>query len=182
MTKPTLLLVHGLPASGKTTLAMWLAAQLGWPAIYKDEIKEILFDHIGTKDRAWSSQLGGATIEVLYYVMAMQLRAGVNSVAECNYKPERASPRIREIVAETSAQCIQVLCQCDGLVRLRRFQARTRHAGHADGEITDALADVWRSESLAPLDVPGLLVTVDTTDIAKVNYEALLREIRSHLR
>ena len=178
--KPTLLLVHGLPASGKTTLAMWLARQLGWPAIYKDEIKEILFDHIGYKDRAWSSQLGGATIEVLYYVMAMQLRASVSSVAECNFKPERASPRIREMVEATNAHCIQVLCQCDGLVRLRRFQARTRHAGHSDGEITDALADEWRAEVLAPLDVPGSLITVDTTDITKVDYETVLREIKKY--
>jgi predicted kinase len=179
--KPTLLLVHGLPASGKTTLAKWLAGQLGWPAIYKDEIKEILFDHIGAKDRAWSSQLGGATIEVLYYVMAMQLRAGISSVAECNYKPERASPRIRELLAATNAQCIQVVCQCDGAVRLQRFQARVRHPGHSDGEITDALADEWRTEKLAPLDVPGPVITVDTTDLAKLDYASVLREIRRHL-
>lgn len=179
--KPTLLLVHGLPASGKTTLAQWLAAQLGWPAIYKDDIKEILFDQLGAKDRAWSSQLGGATIEVLYYVMAMQLRAGVSSVAECNYKPERASPRIREMLAETNAQCIQVLCQCEGAVRLQRFQGRVRHAGHADGEISDALAEAWRAETLAPLDVPGPVIKVDTTDYGKVDYGAVLREIRRHL-
>jgi predicted kinase len=179
--KPTLLLVHGLPASGKTTLARWLTMQLGWPAIYKDEIKEIMFDHIGYKDRAWSSQLGGATIEVLYYVMAMQMRAGVSSIAECNYRPERASPRIREIVAETHAQCIQVVCTCDGRVRLQRFQARNRHPGHSDGEITEALTDEWRTEVLAPLDVPGPLITVDTTDIAKVDYTAVLRDIRTQL-
>lgn len=174
----TLLVVHGLPATGKTTLARWLARRLGWPAIYKDEIKEILFDHIGWKDRAWSSQLGGATIEVLYYVIDMQLRAGVSCVAECNFKPERASPRIREILAERDARCIQVLCKADGLVRLQRFQARTRHLGHSDGEITDDLADEWRSESLAPLDVPGLLIEVDTTDLAQMDYEAVLREVQ----
>lgn len=179
--KPTLLLVHGLPASGKTTLALWLAAQLGWPAIYKDEIKEIMFDHIGYKDRAWSSQLGGATIEVLYYVMAMQLRAGVSSIAECNYKPERASPRIREIVETAHAQCVQVYCICDGRVRLKRFQSRTRHPGHSDVEITDALIDEWHTEYLAPLDVPGPLITVDTTDIAKLDYRQVLREIQDYL-
>jgi predicted kinase len=176
--KTTLLLVHGLPASGKTTLAQWLTSQLGWPAIYKDEIKEILFDHIGYKDRAWSSQLGGATIEVMYYVMAMQLRAGVSSIAECNYKPERASPRIREIVEAANAQCVQVVCTCDGLVRLKRFQSRARHPGHSDSEITDALTDEWRVEYLAPLDVPGPLITVDTTDPVKFDYAAVLSEIR----
>ena len=38
-----LLLVHGLPATGKTTLAQWLSRELGWPAIHKDAIKEILW-------------------------------------------------------------------------------------------------------------------------------------------
>lgn len=51
-------------------------------------------------------------------------------------------------------------------------------AGHFDGEITDALADEWRAESLAPLDVPGSLLTVDTTDLSKVDYEMVLREIQ----
>jgi predicted kinase len=178
---PTLLLVHGLPATGKTTLAGWLAQQLGWPAIYKDEIKEILFDHIGWKDRAWSSQLGGATIEVLYYVMDMQLNAGVSCVAECNFKPERASPRLRAILTKHNARCVQVLCKADGLVRLKRFQARARHPGHSDGEITDDLADEWRLESLASLDVPGSLIEVDTTDLASVDYEVVLREIQGQI-
>jgi predicted kinase len=175
---PTLLLVHGLPATGKTTLAKWLARQLGWPAIYKDEIKEILFDHVGWKDRAWSSQLGGATIEVLYYVMDMQLGAGVSCLAECNFKPERASPRIRELAARTNARCIQVLCKADGMTRLKRFQARARHPGHSDGEISGSFTDAWRAETLAPLDVPGPLIEVDTSDLARVDYEAMLAQIR----
>lgn len=177
----TLLLIHGLPATGKTRLARWLARRLGWPAIYKDDIKEILFDHVGWKDRTWSSQLGGATMEVLYYVIDMQLSAAVSCVAECNFKPEIASPRIREIAARTNAHCVQVLCKADGLVRLKRFQARARHPGHSDGEITDDLADAWRAESLAPLDVPGRLIEVDTTDLARVNYGAVLEEMQKHL-
>lgn len=180
-TRPTLLIVHGLPASGKTTLAKWLAQQLDWPAIYKDEVKEILFDTIGWKDRAFSRMLGVATIEVLFHVITMQLAAGVSCLAECNFKPELASPKLRAILAKSNAHSIQVLCRADGLVRLQRFQSRARHPGHADGEVNDALATEWQAESLAPLDLNGPLIEVNTTDLSALNYDALLHQVRAHL-
>lgn len=45
-----LVLVTGLPASGKTTLAQGLAAMLELPLIAKDRYKELLFDVLGVKD------------------------------------------------------------------------------------------------------------------------------------
>lgn len=177
-----LLLVHGLPASGKTTLAKWLAAQLLWPAIYKDDVKEILFDTVGWKDRAWSRQLGVATIEVLWHVIELQLAAGVSCVAECNFKPELASPRLRNILGKTQARCIQVLCACAGDVRLQRFQSRARHPGHADGEVAGAEAEAWKGETLAPLDVDGPLIEVNTTDLSRVDYAGVLRRIRANIQ
>lgn len=178
---PVLLLVHGLPASGKTSLAKWIARELHLPAVYKDDLKEILFDTLGWSDRVWSRRLGVSTIEIMYYIVEMQLSAGAALLAECNYKPELASPKFRGILSRTGAAAIQVLCQCDGAERLRRFKARTRHPGHADLEVSEDDVAAWRSETLAPLDVPGPLITVDSTDLAAMDYPAVLRQIRAHL-
>lgn len=178
---PTLLIVHGLPASGKTSLAKWIARELRWPAVYKDDLKEILFETLGWSDRVWSRRLGVSTIEIMYYIVEMQLSAGVSLLAECNYKPELASPKFREILSRNGASAIQVLCQADGAVRLRRFKERARHPGHADLEMSKADADAWRAEVLAPLDVPGPLITVDSTDLTTLDYTAALRQIQAHL-
>lgn len=43
---PTLLVVSGLPAAGKTTLAAPLARALGWPLVTKDDYKGLLYAHL----------------------------------------------------------------------------------------------------------------------------------------
>lgn len=49
---PQVILVNGLPATGKTTLARRIATDLRLPLLAKDAIKETLFDTLGWSDRA----------------------------------------------------------------------------------------------------------------------------------
>ena len=63
-----LVYVSGAPGSGKTSLAIPLAAELGYALLTKDIIKETLHDALDgapDPDRAWSRQLGGAAMELL---------------------------------------------------------------------------------------------------------------------
>ena len=62
-----LVYVSGAPGSGKTSLAVPLAAELGYALLAKDRIKETLHDALGAPepDRAWSRRLGGAAMELL---------------------------------------------------------------------------------------------------------------------
>ena len=179
----TLLLIHGLPATGKTTLAHWLGQQLRWPVFHKDDIKEILFDTLGWSTRERSRQLGAGVIEILYYAMAAQLNAGVSCIVESNFDPALSSPRIAEILLKTNAGCIQGLCHTDEVLRRQRFQARVRHPGHADVELVENpnVAPATRAEALARLAVPGPVIEVDTTDLARVSYVNILGQIQMHL-
>jgi predicted kinase len=177
----TLLLINGWPATGKTTLAQWLAQQLRWPAFYKDDIKEILFDTLGWSTRERSRQLGVGTIEILYYAMAAQLNAGVSCIFESNFSSESASPRINDLLAKTNARCIQVLCHTEEATRRQRFQARVRHPGHADSEPVANPTPAQPGEALQTLAVPGPLIEVDTTDLARVSYEDILNRIQTNL-
>jgi predicted kinase len=49
---PLLVVVHGPPAAGKTTIAREIAERLRLPLIAKDTIKEALFDGLGAGDLA----------------------------------------------------------------------------------------------------------------------------------
>lgn len=46
MAAPLLVVIQGAPGSGKTTLVEKLRQDIGLPIIGKDDIKEMLFDHI----------------------------------------------------------------------------------------------------------------------------------------
>jgi predicted kinase len=63
-----LVYVSGAPGSGKTTLAVPLAAEPGYALLGQDRIKETLHDALGAPepDRAWSRRLGAAAIELLW--------------------------------------------------------------------------------------------------------------------
>ena len=70
------ILITGIPASGKSTLASVLSDRLHIPMLSKDSIKELLFDDIGFHSRAEKVALGAAAQNVLYYAARQLLRSG----------------------------------------------------------------------------------------------------------
>jgi predicted kinase len=150
-----LVLVTGPPASGKTTLAVPLAAALDLPLIGKDLIKEALFDALGTGDRAWSRRLGKASYEVLYTVAGALPAA----VLDANLGPE-AAPRLHAL----DAHLIEVFCRCPADEVERRFSSRapTRHAGHVDHLLAPEIRATLTG-GVGPLHLGGPVLEVDTT-------------------
>jgi hypothetical protein len=83
--------VSGRPGAGKSSLAVPLAAELGYSLVTKDLIKETLHDALfvpgdGEIDEAWSLRLGAASFELLW---ALAARAG-DMVIEANFHPHSA--------------------------------------------------------------------------------------------
>ena len=62
--------VSGAPASGKSTLAPALAAELDLPLLAKDAVKDALVDVLGAPDLPRSRELGRAAVQVLLAVAA----------------------------------------------------------------------------------------------------------------
>ncbi|MER5204793.1 AAA family ATPase [Streptomyces sp. NPDC002825] len=150
-------IVSGLPASGKSTLARGLAAELGLPVIDKDVILESLYDSLGVGDQSWRHRLSRASDDILFALAADAGRA----VLVNWWHRDTAPARLRQL----DAQLVEVFCDCDTGLVAERFRTRERHPGHLDQdltlkEISDRLT-VWATHP-GPLGLGGHALIVDT--------------------
>ena len=172
--------VSGLPATGKTTLARALANDLRLPLVSKDDLKEILFDHLGGNESIGTQKLGAASIALLYHLLETNLKSGLSTIVESNFRPDLDGPKLRALAETHAATLVQVHCRCDGDVLLNRFLARIgspeRHPGH--GENPKAARSYLSEGPSNLLDLPGETITVDTTDFGKVDEVEILERLR----
>lgn len=97
--KPTdVVLITGHPATGKTTLAEYLAQELYLPLIAKDHIKETLFNTLGWSTAEWSRQISVATWNLLYQQVETLLAARVGHIVEANFDPSFANDRWQGLI------------------------------------------------------------------------------------
>ncbi|MCX4869359.1 MULTISPECIES: ATP-binding protein [unclassified Streptomyces] len=159
--------VSGLPGSGKSTLARSLARRLSLPVIDKDVILESLYDSLGVGDHPWRSRLSRASDDIMFALAADAGRA----VLDNWWHHDTAPDRLRSL----AGLLIEVHCDCDVALAAERFQARTRHPGHLDPQLTpqqfaERVAAV-RATYPGPLNLGGPLLTVDTSrpaDVAEI--------------
>ena len=124
-----LILVNGVPASGKSTVARAIAEAGGWPLLTLDTIKEAFFAHLGTGDRDYNRLLGKASYQAMFALAAdfpqtmtvvmdawfgfqplevltgHLARAGIGDVAQvwCHAPPEEIGRRYLQRVGQRSA-------------------------------------------------------------------------------
>lgn len=181
MNEPLLIIVSGPPASGKSTLARQFARELGLPLIYKDGIKESLFDSLGWQDRPWSKKLGNATYHLLYYFLETTLVAGVPLIVESNFA-SIATAEFKRIQEMHPFRAFQVMCYADGQVLVDRYTARAsdpkRHPGHVDLETLPEIEGLLRKGRLEPLDLGGEIIEIDTTDFSKIDVTGLISRLK----
>jgi len=181
-----LIIVTGMPATGKSVLATWLSKQLGFAYLSKDAIKEILFDALGWSDREWSKKLGAGSIELMYYLAGTILAAGRSVILENTFRPDLASAKLSALARQTQAGTIQIICRASPEVVYQRFKQRAeaglRHPGHVDIQSMDEAKVSLTQERPLRLDIGGEVIEVDTTDFSAVRYEPILAQVKAILR
>ncbi len=142
---------------------------------------------MGEGDWEWSRKLGGATFALLRMFVESHLKAGQSVVAESTFQPEFDAPWLDGIKKRFDVPVLELHCYTDADIALSRYDQRIdldeRHPGHLAGMSRDAHVGGLRErfDSYGALTAGEELIRIDTTDIATVDYDAILKSVRDVL-
>lgn len=193
-----IIILTGIPASGKTTFSKYLSKELGIPVISKDYIKEILYDDLGFQSRAEKVKLGVASMNIMYGLAEESMKIGALVILENNFE-NSSKPKLIEIIKKYNYQVINIRFEGDITVIFDRFVKRDRsderHIGHVTNLCyppvepfirTTALTledfqNMIESRGIRDFDIGGDLIHVDTTDLNKIDYDDIINEVKKKL-
>ncbi len=128
-----LIIIAGMPATGKSTVAAAVSEAFGYPVIAKDELKEGLFDVLGFESYAQKRALDHAANEELLRVVRALMRAGASAIIDNNFDTA-GGEKLREAIEEYSPNCVTVFLSADPQTLYERYVKRDRehlrHLGH----------------------------------------------------
>jgi predicted kinase len=161
-----IVIIGGLPCSGKSKFAERLQKRWRRPMVCKDAFKESLFDTLGTGDRAWSRRLSVAAYGILFQQAEELLRSGTSCIVEGNFREREHCERLSRL-SRLAIRCLQVHCLAEPATLIARFRERAhsglRHPGHVDIESLEEIEREMLSSPQSPLAVDGTIVECDTT-------------------
>lgn len=129
------ILVNGIPASGKSRLAVELSAYSGWLQLSLDGIKNPFLQRLENVDRPFNRVLGLASYQVIWDIIG-GAPAGSTFIVDAwfGFQPKEVLQDYLQRAGAT--QVLEIWCQIDADLAAERFTARLgdRLPGHVGAE------------------------------------------------
>ncbi len=129
-----IIIITGTSATGKTILSKKLANKFNLPLINKDEIKELLFDCLGTKDEEWAVRLGVTSFELSYLLVEKLCQTDKTFIVEGNFEDKFSTKVFSNLKAKYNYRILQLYCHAPEEILYKRYIERDnsgeRHPGH----------------------------------------------------
>ena len=129
-----LIVIAGMPATGKTYLSKQIQSIFPFPIIEKDAIKEQLFDTIGFQNYAGKRQLDVAANAVLFEILESLRQTNTDAIVVNNFANSDMN-KLDRFLKQHDISCVTVFLNGDPQVLYDRYYKRDkngeRHMGHA---------------------------------------------------
>lgn len=173
--KKQIVLVNGIPASGKSQVAQAISTALSLPLFKLDAVKEPLFEHLGVGDREYNRRLGRASYQAIFNVLA-DFPNGTTSVIDAWFGFQPLEVLQRHVKHAGIDNVVEVWCQVRPDVVAARYAQRVgnRPAGHPGLEYVPELIEL--AERAMPL---GCFRRLDLDTNTPVDMASVLAWIKT---
>lgn len=194
-----IIVLTGMPATGKSTVCRALTREFGFPIVEKDAIKEQLFDTLGFSCYAEKRALDHAANAVVIHMVERILEAGGSAIVDNNFDTE-SGRKFSALLERYAPKCVCVFLRGDLDVLHERYTKRDnshqRHLGHVlqehypprEGDslyytmTRDEFYEKFMKRGMDSFTCPGGRIEVDTTDFSRVDTEAIVAEVKKMLQ
>jgi len=169
--RQVLVLVGGLPGTGKSTLAGGLAEETGWTLLRSDEVRRELQPPVtrGHREQAatapdagrYAADAVGAVYEEMVRIARQALAEGEPVILDASWIDAGQRAAAEEAAAATGSELVEICCVCDGAVATGRIDERRRRAD----DVSEATPWV-RAVMAERMDAWPSATTIDTSSRA----------------
>ena len=162
-------LVNGVPAVGKSTVARDVSLLLDAPLLGLDTVKEALFGELGTGDRLYNRKMGRASYAAIWALVA-DFPPDTIVVVDAWFGFQPAGLLLEHLARADVRGLCEIWCHADPEIIAQRYLDRcgSRHAGHLGTDYVSELRSL--AQSAQPFAI-STVIRVDTTrpvDAARV--------------
>lgn len=180
-----IIVIEGCLASGKSTFALQLSKRINVPYLIKDTFKIALCESIAVTGREESSRFSAVTFDAMMYVTERMLETGYPIIIEGNFVPEGIkkvdeAKRIRNLINKYSYSSLTFKFVGNTNVLYKRFIERENTSERGQVNVMGfkpSYDDFNRwCHNLAPFDIGGTTITIDTTDFSTIDYNKYIED------
>jgi predicted kinase len=182
--RPILIVIFGLIASGKTTLAKAISRNQGWPVVHSDMVRKNLVGIPATRrvevpfgQGIYAPDISGRTYQEMFRQARDHLESGSSVILEGSFMRAMDRQQARDLAAYCQAEVFFILCSCSAEETLRRLAKRsTDSQAISNGRQEILMAQQKVFEPITDLqEVPMLILDTERP------LDAILEEIMSFL-
>lgn len=168
-----LIIVCGLPGSGKTLLANEVSKKTGIVCLSKDMIKEKLYEGLNLSTFEDSKKIGKPSIDIMLHIAEQQLINGIDIIIEAPFNFSEDYLIFEEWKNKYNIELYSVICHIDTKERKRRFDERFRHRAHHDNM---RISSFFPKNEYDYAAIPGNQIRIKTNEsVAKLAEKVILQ-------